>query len=345
MILSHLQRKFLPFIITSILVIVSTRIFAFDEDKFTLGKSFFDKPWVSFPASTTARDGLGPLFNENACFVCHPKGGRSHKIVVKLDNPHSIYGTQINTKSNSNVPAEAQVIIDYKRHTVTYANGGKVLLKKPVVLLKKLAYGKVDSELLMRVAPSLFGLGLLEKVTNKPINRFNLSANEPSILAQVANAAHHDMGLTNPLYPHENCATQQVKCHQASTSDGLDLPMHRLKAITYFVQSLDKVSAVKPIKLFAKVGCSSCHTPSYNLKKRTIYPYSDLLAHNLGEGNFRTAPLWNSKKAPNFWHDGRAKTVEEAILWHQGEASLVRKNFIKLSPEDKKKLIQFIEKM
>ncbi len=344
MILNHLQHKFLPFIITLILVI-PTRIFAFDEDKFILGKSFFDKPWVGFPASTTARDGLGPLFNENACLVCHPKGGRSHKIVVKLDNPNTIYGAQINTKSNANVPAEAQVVIDYKRHTVTYANGDKVLLKKPVAILEKLSYGKIDSEFSLRIAPSLFGLGLLEKVANKPINRFNLSAIEPSILAQVANAAHNDMSLTSPLYPYENCDTKQVKCHQAPKSDEIDLPMHRLKAITYFVQSLDKVSAVKPIKLFSKAGCSGCHTPSYDLEKRTIYPYSDLLVHNLGEGNFRTAPLWNSKKAPNFWHDGRAKTVEEAILWHQGDARLAMENFVKLSPEYRKKLIRFIEKM
>ncbi|SMN12786.1 Probable thiol oxidoreductase with 2 cytochrome c heme-binding sites [Bathymodiolus heckerae thiotrophic gill symbiont] len=331
-------------------IVLMPRVFAvsikaFNEDRFILGKSFFEKPWVAFPASTTARDGLGPLFNQNACVNCHPKGGRSNKFVVKLDNPNTIYGGQISTQSAGNVPAEAKVAIDYQMYTAHYANGDKVVLKKPVVKLSNLGYGKVDSTLSVRISPSLHGLGLLASIPNKPVKRFNLSASEPSILAQAANAAHNDMGLSNPLYPQENCTNKQEKCNNAPKSNSLDLPQHRLKAIAYFVKSLDKVSAVKPIKLFAKIGCSRCHTPSYVLEKRTIYPYSDLLVHNLGEGDFRTAPLWSSKKAPNFWHDGRASTVEEAILWHGGEAQSAKESFVNLSKKDRVQFIRFIENM
>ncbi|CAB9541546.1 Probable thiol oxidoreductase with 2 cytochrome c heme-binding sites [Bathymodiolus brooksi thiotrophic gill symbiont] len=331
-------------------IILMPRVFAvsvkaFNEDKFILGKSFFEKPWVAFPASTTARDGLGPLFNQNACINCHLKGERSNKFVVKLDNPNTVYGTQINTKSTGNVPVEARVEIDYQTHISSYKNGDKVILKKPVVRLSNLGYGRVNSTLSMRISPSLHGLGLLGSVSNKPVKRFNLSAHEPSILTQVANAAHNDMGLSNPLYLQENCTSKQTKCNNAPKGKTLDLPQQRLEAITYFVKSLDKVSAVKPIKLFTKVGCSYCHTPSYDLEKRTIYPYSDLLPHNLGEGSFRTAPLWNSKKAPNFWHDGRANSVEEAILWHGGEAQSAKEAFVNLSKKDRVKFIKFIEGM
>ncbi|WXT99724.1 MAG: hypothetical protein Ctma_0428 [Catillopecten margaritatus gill symbiont] len=328
--------------------VFAVKVILSNEDKLILGKSFFDKPWVAFPASTTARDGLGPLFNQNACLVCHPKGGRSEQRVIKLGNPNTVYGTQINTKSTGSVPVEARVTIEYQTQTVQYANGDKVNLKKPVVKLDKLGYGAVNSGVSVRISPSLHGLSLLEKIPNKPKNRFNLTADEPSILSQVANAAHNDMGLTNLLYPNENCTQQQVKCLQAPKSKDLDLPIQRLEAITYFVQSLNGVSAVKPIKLFGSLGCSSCHTPSYKLEKRIIYPYSDLLLHNVGnqgEGNFRTAPLWRSKKAPNFWHDGRAETVEEAILWHQGEAQSAKEKFVNLSQNEREKLIKFIEEM
>ncbi len=315
------------------------------NDRFILGKSFFEKPWVAFPASTTARDGLGPLFNQNTCANCHPKGGRSHHKIVKLNNPNSIYGVQINTRSTGNVPVEAKVVIDYQTQILIYANGDKVILKQPIITLSNTGYGDIDGTMSVRIAPSLHGLGLLETIPNKPINRFNLSANEPSILTQVANAAHNDMGLTNPFHPNENCGRQQLKCNNAPTSNALDLPMHRLKAIAYFVRSLDKVSAIKPIKLFASTGCATCHTPSYALPKRSIYPYTDLLTYDLGEGNFRTAPLWNSRKAPNFWHDGRADTVEEAILWHHGAAESVRQKFINLNKKNRLKLIEFIENL
>ena len=331
-------------------VVLAPRIFAvsermLDEDKFVLGKSFFDKPWVAFPASTTARDGLGPLFNQNACANCHPKGGRSDNKIIKLDNPNSVYGVQINTRSTGNVPVEAKVAIDYQAQALTYANGDKVILKKPVVRLSNMGYGDIDGTVSVRISPSLHGLGLLEAIPNKPINRFNLSASKPSVLTQAANAAHNDMGLTNPLHPDKSCSKQQLMCNNAPKSNGLDLPMQRLEAIAYFVRSLDKVSAVKPIKLFSKAGCDTCHTPSYTLPKQSIYPYTDLLTHDLGEGSFRTAPLWNSRKAPNFWHDGRADTVEEAILWHNGKAGLVRQKFMNLSKKDRTKLIKFIENL
>jgi CxxC motif-containing protein (DUF1111 family) len=98
---------------------------------------------------------------------------------------------------------------------LTYANGDKVMLRKAVVRLSSMGYGDIDSAVSVRISPSLHGLGLLEAVPNKPINRFNLSASEPSILTQAANAAHNDMGLTNPLHPNESCSKQQLKCNSA----------------------------------------------------------------------------------------------------------------------------------
>ncbi|SMM98680.1 Probable thiol oxidoreductase with 2 cytochrome c heme-binding sites [uncultured Candidatus Thioglobus sp.] len=334
-------------LITLVVGVFSVQSFAIAKDwlsdeQFILGKSFFEKPWVAYPASTTARDGLGPLFNQNACVNCHPKGGRSDKFVIKLDNPNTIYGTQINTQSSQNVTKEATVSIQQKTRLVRYADGEQVVLQYPIIQLQNLGYGEVNSTLSMRISPSLQGVGLLSKIPGKPENRFNLTASEASIFSQVANAAHNDMGLTNALHPQENCTQWQSDCNNAPKTETLDLPQHRLEAITYFVKNLNKVSYTKPILLFYKAGCADCHTPSYALENQTIYPYTDLLTHNLGEGKFRTAPLWNSSKAPNFWHDGRAKTVEQAVLWHNGAALKSKRLFMSLPKSDRGKILAFI---
>lgn len=318
-----------------------------DDDTYILGKSFFEKPWVAAPSSTTARDGIGPLFNENACINCHPTSKESfangsNKFVIQLKNTHTIYGSQIATKSSNGVPKEADVKINWIPKTIQYPDGKTITLQKPIITLTNLGYGTLTSSVVMKISPNLNGVGLLEKIPNKPNNRFNLSATTGSVLEQVANAAHNDMSLTNPIYPEENCTPQQQKCNNFQQKE-LDLPMFRLQAITHYIKNLNKVSSQKPIALFTKIGCDSCHTPKYSLENKTIYPYTDVLTHNLGEGKFRTSPLWNSSKKTNFWHDGRAKNVEEAILWHDGAGKNAKINFMNLEKYQRQKLLNFLQ--
>lgn len=345
------MNKFL-FIFVFFYYLSSLPIYALsDDDKLAIGKSLFEKPWIASPASTTARDGLGPLFNQNACINCHPtknrrQGNSSDKLIIKPDNPNTIYGEQIATQSSNGFKKEANIKVTYKKaKTITYLNGDKVILKKPVITLKNLGYGELNTGLSIRISPDLNGVSLLEKITNKPSKRFNLTSGASSILQQAAGAAYNDMGLTSLLHPKEDCNKEQKKCLLFANNE-LDLPMHRLEAITYFVKSLNQVSSKKPIKLFKQIGCDNCHTSSYNVnnngKKQMIYPYTDLLTHNLGDGKFRTAPLWNSSKKTNFWHDGRAKTIEEAILWHQKNGKYAKTAFINLSKNQRTKLLNFL---
>jgi CxxC motif-containing protein (DUF1111 family) len=126
-------------------------------------------------------------------------------------------------------------------------------------------------------------------------------------------------------------------------------------------------------QLFYESGCVSCHTPKFVTRRdapnkaqsfQLIWPYSDFLLHDMGEGladrqevgeasgsEWRTAPLWGvglTKRVNGhtfFLHDGRARNFEEAILWHGGEAQKSRDAFAALAKEDREALVKFLESL
>ncbi|WP_320036369.1 di-heme oxidoredictase family protein [Halarcobacter sp.] len=168
-----------------------------EYDKFILGKSFFRIPWVEAPSATTARDGLGPLFNANTCASCHPSNGRgtlynsngdfSRSLIpkVSLENkkkdktiletkgliPEPIYGAQIALNANHGVKFEAKTDITYKEKKITFPDGEIDIILEPNYALKELQYGPLhkDSVLTFRIAPTLNGLGLLSDISNEDI--------------------------------------------------------------------------------------------------------------------------------------------------------------------------------
>lgn len=168
---------------------------------FSVGNSFFRNPWVIAPASTTARDGLGPLFNTNGCQNCHIKDGRGHLPAEGDTNAVSIllrisvapksaadwqqvyrhgaltepnYGTQIQDFAIPGIEPEAQLAIHYETHTVELAGGETVELRKPVIKLQDLGYGPLHADLQMslRLAPPMIGLGLLEAIPDATLQGF-----------------------------------------------------------------------------------------------------------------------------------------------------------------------------
>jgi CxxC motif-containing protein (DUF1111 family) len=130
---------------------------------------------------------------------------------------------------------------------------------------------------------------------------------------------------------------------------------------------------LKGKQLFYSIGCASCHKPKFvtgeapgqpHLSHQLIWPYTDLLLHNMGEGladnrpdgeasgsEWRTAPLWGIGLTETvnghtlFLHDGRARSLTEAILWHGGEGQASRDKFAKLSKEDRERLIAFVSSL
>jgi CxxC motif-containing protein (DUF1111 family) len=114
--------------------------------------------------------------------------------------------------------------------------------------------------------------------------------------------------------------------------------------------------------LFSRIGCASCHRPRFETKaaapylsNRTIRPYTDLLLHDMGDGladglsrEWRTAPLWGAARRRRvqgdeyYLHDGRARSLAEAILWHGGEADRAARAFASLPREDRSALLAFL---
>ncbi|MDP2749148.1 di-heme oxidoredictase family protein [Pseudomonas sp.] len=164
---------------------------------FSVGNSFFRNPWVTSPATTTARDGLGPLFNTNACQNCHIKDGRGHppaadaqsaaSMLVRLSIPagseHAeiiqrlgvladpTYGAQLQDMANPGTAPEGKVRVSYSTQLVSFADGHQVELRKPSLKISQLGYGALHPDTLFsaRIAPPMIGLGLLEAISEAAI--------------------------------------------------------------------------------------------------------------------------------------------------------------------------------
>lgn len=214
--------------------------------------------------------------------------------------------------------------------------------------------------------------------------RFGLKANKPTLKMTIAGAFANDIGITNSLFPDQPCTKHQVECKKAITGndvEGVELPDHLLELVLNFNRNLAPVQRrgfnnfeiKKGRDLFYQSGCHQCHQPSFttgdslqnkHLSNQIIWPYSDFLIHDMGPeladgrpdylatGNeWRTPPLWGVglQKQVNgnggLLHDGRARSIEEAILWHGGEAEQVKNTFIHLSADERKMLIDFVESL
>lgn len=208
------------------------------------------------------------------------------------------------------------------------------------------------------------------------LGRFGWKAGQPSLIQQVAAAFEQDMGLTSWVFPQESSAGQ---LQYDGLNDDAELSAEELELATYYSQSLavpaprqwEQSDVAAGRKLFESIGCGKCHVPAQRtgaapdrpfLADQSIYPYTDLLLHDMGEDladhrpefaatgrEWRTPPLWGIGLTPlvnghsNYLHDGRARSLLEAVLWHGGEAEAQRKKVEALSEEERGQLIRFLE--
>jgi CxxC motif-containing protein (DUF1111 family) len=404
--------------------------------EFTFGNRVFNTNWVVAPASVQAFDGLGPVFNRVSCSGCHTRDGRGQppapgapleSMLTRLSVPgrgaHDApvpvphYGEQLNEKAIPAVPAEGRTIVAYAERKGRYADGTPYTLIEPSYRFADLAFGPLPADTLVspRVAPPVFGLGLLEAVPEAEIlaradpddadgdgisgrpnrvwdvakreetlGRFGWKANQAGVLVQNAAAALGDIGLTTTFFPHDNVADGQTAAARALSggeNGQPELPDSFLKRLTFYVQTL-AVPAARGIddpqvrhgaRLFAGIGCASCHAPTLHtggyadvpvLAHQTIHPFTDLLLHDMGEvladgrpdflasgREWRTPPLWGIgltsvvNRHTRFLHDGRARSLEEAVLWHGGEAQRAQSRFVELSAAERAALLAFLQSL
>lgn len=200
--------------------------------------------------------------------------------------------------------------------------------------------------------------------------RYGWKATKASVIEQTADALINDMGLTTPWFNEENCTAQQPACLEAYRSAGPDVPMQRLLAISDYLTHLRtprEAKAVNPLgrQLFTSLGCENCHRNDYQTDKGIkVNPYSDFLLHDMGTGlagntamfqakaeEWRTPPLWGTglSKILNpdagYLHDGRAATLEQAVMWHGGEAKSSQQAFAGLKKQDRDILLAFLNSL
>jgi CxxC motif-containing protein (DUF1111 family) len=219
--------------------------------------------------------------------------------------------------------------------------------------------------------------------------RFGWKAGNATIVDQSSDAMAGDIGISNPLFPAHggDCTQNQASCLNAPHGVGgaggpLEASADVMEKIIFYSRNLavparrnasdDNVLQGK--ELFYQSGCTSCHTPKHAtrtdesiapaLRGQLIWPYTDLLLHDMGEGladgrpegtatgsEWRTTPLWGIGFTQTvnghsfFLHDGRARNLTEAILWHGGEAMAARETFRTMEKEDRDAMIAFLESL
>jgi CxxC motif-containing protein (DUF1111 family) len=183
------------------------------------------------------------------------------------------------------------------------------------------------------------------------------------------------------MFPAQNCSAAQADCRTAAADPGPEISDSFLERLTIYTQTLavpiardlDAPEAVRGAALFREFGCAGCHMPTLRtgrdaslpeLREQTFHPFTDLLLHDMGEGladhrpdgeasgrEWRTPPLWGIglqaevNGHERLLHDGRARGIAEAILWHGGEAEAPREAFRTAAREERDALIAFLKSL
>jgi CxxC motif-containing protein (DUF1111 family) len=399
-----------------------------DRRAFAIGNAFFNRNWVTAPASAAGTDGLGPTFNAQSCSSCHFKDGRGRPpadagdpergLLLRLSiadpdgrpQPVRLYGSQLQDRAINGVPVEGRIRIRHSTLRGHYGDGTPYTLAAPRYDIVERAFGPLPERVQIspRVAPGVFGVGLLEAIPERTITaradpsdrdgdgisgrpnrvadarsgatalgRFGWKANVPTVEQQNAGAFNGDIGVSSPIFGEQNCPAGQRACRAAATGGRPEVDAHKLDRVTLYTRTLS-VPARRSVgaprtsagaRRFADLGCAACHLPEVRtgaadiagLRDQVIRPYTDLLLHDMGPGladgrpdglatgsEWRTAPLWGIglvrtvNRHTRFLHDGRARNIAEAILWHGGEASAAARRFRDASARARRELLAFL---
>jgi CxxC motif-containing protein (DUF1111 family) len=392
-----------------------------------IGDAGFETPFVTAPAPLNP--GLGPVYNNVSCVNCHIGDGRGKpplaneqltSMLFRISvpgaaanggpNPVPGFGGQLQQRAVFGSQPEADVVISYATISGLYDDGTPYQLRVPTYSLQN-EYVALPGGVMLspRVAPPVFGLGLLEAIdettiveradpgdvdgdgiSGKPnyvwdakeqqfsLGRFGWKCEAPNLMQQTAGAYNEDMGITNYVFGTESCDGQLQHDGLYDESEVYDSVLY---AVAFYMRSL-AVPARRNIKdpavvhgkeLFVAANCSGCHVPMSKtgarvdfpeVSNQTIFPYTDMLLHDMGPGladnrptfdatgqEWRTSPLWGIGLTQavnghnNFLHDGRARNLEEAILWHGGEADQSRLHFLAMPVQDRADLIAFLNSL
>ncbi|MEQ9503002.1 MAG: di-heme oxidoredictase family protein [Deltaproteobacteria bacterium] len=214
-------------------------------------------------------------------------------------------------------------------------------------------------------------------IVGERLGRFGYKASQPTVRQQTAAALRTDMGVLTSVYPTPDCGEAQTGCGPS----GAELDDDALDDLALYVallgmrpqRNFDDPAVTDGAVVFRATGCVACHVdrfttsayaPNAEVRAQTIAPYTDLLLHDMGPGladalpegdasgpEWRTAPLWGIGRtlgvsgAEAYLHDGRARTLDEAIRWHGGEGTAARDAYLALDAAEREQLLSFLRSL
>ena len=281
---------------------------------FTGGRHLFRRSWTPAPSSVKSLDGLGPVFNRVSCSGCHVKDGRGRpptkdnkfkSMVIKLSIkdkdkifPDPNYGFQLNDKSILGVPYEGKAKITYNLKTVYFKDKKSVELSVPNYSFSSLSFGPLhkNTKYSGRVAPAVFGLGLIEAIKKEDIlenadpqdinndnisgrvhlvldvpsqknvvGRFGWKATRGTLLHHVTGAASEDMGITSFIFPKQNCMPIQIDCANQIAGGKEEISKVQIHRLVVYMQTLapprqrnvQNKEVIEGNILFNNIGCNN----------------------------------------------------------------------------------------
>ena len=333
----------------------------------------------------------------NQCHPDGGRGSSENSLVLHIDDP--VYGQQLQKFSVHGLPREAEFLYieSNKKNKLALRNKQISISRLAFGPLQnnsvsaRIAPSLRGLALLERIPETaLIALadevdsngdgisGRVNLITNikgeNAIGRFGWKASQATLKIQVSRALSLDLGLGNPDFPSAvgDCTRFQKACFDVPDGnsphhDNLEANALVVDLLLTYLSELPAPSRVNTIEkaaengadLFWVSGCAACHVPEVEIEKGVLFPYSDLLLHDMGPGladqlgegsakgaEWRTPPLWSLGKIKSeFLHDGRAKTLHEAILWHDGEAATARDNYLSLENYELSDLIAFLNSL
>ena len=322
-----------------------------------------------FVTKFTPEEGLGPLFNAQACSECHaqpavggmgPKGlatvlrvgrlthaGFNPLVGGRVAHSHSISELGVACGRTAGVPAGAN-LTSVRNSPALFGDG--LIDAIPDRVIRAGAVARGDG---VKGRPNL----VRGPDGRLRVGRFGWKASTPTLELIVAEALRTELGVTSALAPGGPPPPATDRC--LGESDAAEAEDDAVKALTAFVASLAAPRPRSPHPtggaVFKATGCAACHVPTLRVGTRAVPLYSDLLLHDMGrvlddrvvEGaakgpDWRTTPLWGLRNRPRYLHDGRAQTLEAAIVAHGGEADTARRRFLSLSARDRRSLLEFL---